>query len=464
MDDQFDKKLASRIREVFDNYEHPEADMAWAELRKKFPAKQEERKVAWLWWSSAAAILLIMLGIGIWAINKPHKEDTIAIKPAKQVPVQLPVDSATTIIKKPSSSLDIKGDADIASVTKTGKNHTNIDPFGTVKTSRLSSPQKATNFYPVAPAKDGTINSAAKSNEVVASTIPLANNQDAVAKSNDITSATTPARTDEQQPNTAVANPSASVIAQQPAAAKTINDLFKEDVNLKKQATEKKEAKRVNFSVYAATYFNYADGSANQVNAGAGVTSDIRLSRNFKLSTGVMLAQNSLQYDNAPPPAPTNRAASFAAAVDANVKKESLFAASSTSPEFDRFNATLVGLDIPLNIKFEFNPAKSNAYVSAGLSSGTFIDERYTARYTYRTNGIAGAGITSQDQTSTQSFGSFYFAKTVNFALGFGTPVGKNRLVIEPFLKYPIGGMGSQDIRFGSGGVNLKFNFKSSKK
>jgi RNA polymerase sigma-70 factor (ECF subfamily) len=34
----------------------------------------------------------------------------------------------------------------------------------------------------------------------------------------------------------------------------------------------------------------------------------------------------------------------------------------------------------------------------------------------------------------------------------------------KPFLKYPLNGLGEQQIRFGAGGLNLKFDFKSSKK
>jgi hypothetical protein len=46
-----------------------------------------------------------------------------------------------------------------------------------------------------------------------------------------------------------------------------------------------------------------------------------------------------------------------------------------------------------------------------------------------------------------------------------GYPLGKsNRLIIEPFLKYPLAGLGAQQIHFGAGGLNLKINFKASKK
>jgi hypothetical protein len=47
----------------------------------------------------------------------------------------------------------------------------------------------------------------------------------------------------------------------------------------------------------------------------------------------------------------------------------------------------------------------------------------------------------------------------LNLAIGFGYPVGNNRLILEPFLKYPLDGLGSQNLRFGAGGINLKFNF-----
>jgi hypothetical protein len=53
----------------------------------------------------------------------------------------------------------------------------------------------------------------------------------------------------------------------------------------------------------------------------------------------------------------------------------------------------------------------------------------------------------------------------LNVSFGMGYPLGKsNRLIIEPFLKYPLDGLGAQQIRFGAGGLNLKINFKGTKK
>jgi hypothetical protein len=201
--------------------------------------------------------------------------------------------------------------------------------------------------------------------------------------------------------------------------AKTIDDMFADD-KLRAVAKNKKaddQVKKVNFSVYAATYFNYAEGSTNQINAGAGITSDFRLSRKLKLSTGVALAQNTLNYNSAAPSA----ANSMMAAAPA-LKQEALFATTAVLPVFKNYSANLVGLDIPINIKYEFNPQKNDTYISAGLSSGTFIDENYTYNYTY-SNGASYTSNAQDQQTSHNSFNNFYFAKMLNLSFGVGYPV-----------------------------------------
>ena len=120
-------------------------------------------------------------------------------------------------------------------------------------------------------------------------------------------------------------------------------------------------------------------------------------------------------------------------------------------------------MDVPLNLKYEFNPQKSDAYFSAGLSSGTFINETYKSQYSSQTY-FSSSVPQTQGETTSKSFNSFYFAKMVNVAVGIGYPVGRNRIILEPFLKYPLDGLGSQNIKFGAGGINLKFNFVPSRR
>ncbi|RWY51104.1 hypothetical protein [Mucilaginibacter gilvus] len=482
MDEQFDEKLKSRITEVFDNYEFPPADEAWLELRKKLLVK-EERKVAWLWWSSAAAILLLFLGVGLWLNYKPDAVTNVAANHSKPLShVAEEVDSVKQTEAAPNNIASAQPqpvNSDSRSIAPAASNKYTA---GNNKPLREQhAPLGNAGTLPVA--MDGTqkagIAKQDQSVTAIAGNLPVSKQAPVNATTLPDVKKPVTAKTDQQQvakidapvnvadnsqTNAVASTKTNSVIAQQPA--KTIDDLFKETQPsvVARQKAGNKELKKVNFSVYAATYVNYAEGSANQVNAGAGFTSDIRLGKKIKLSTGVSLAQNTFSYAGLPPVSVTNRALA-ADALPAATKSDGFFSTVSSVAELKGSNASLVGLDIPINIKYEFNPDKTDTYISAGLSSGTFIDERYTYRYAYHNNSLGNSTVTTQDQTSTQSFNSFYFGKTLNVSFGTGFPIGKtNRLVIEPFLKYPLGGLGTQSIHFGSGGVNLKFNFKTTKK
>lgn len=218
----------------------------------------------------------------------------------------------------------------------------------------------------------------------------------------------------------------------------------------------KDATKKVRFAVYAASYFNYAKGSDNQVNLGAGFSAEISLNKNLSLVTGVSIGQNTLNYSGSSSFAAVPGSNSLLAAAASNYYGPSSYNVNTVSPTLKNYNANLVGLDIPLNLKYVFDPQKRDTYFIAGLSSGTFINETYTSQYNYPAQ-------QTQDQTSRNSFNSFYFAKTLNVAFGTGFTLGKTRLVIEPFLKYPLEGLGVQQLRFGATGLNLKFNFQSKK-
>jgi hypothetical protein len=481
MDEQFDKILTSRIREVFEDYEHlADADAGWKEFRKKFPEPEKgNKKVALLWWSSVAAILMIFAGIGLWvknqdtpvknyANNRVNKQRPIdnTVKTEKINPVDSNSNSANTnqsdILK---GNTDQQNIAEQRSAKNTKRQQPANDPLNNNNYfNNNAAPYAANVTKPVTQFRDEPVVSktVAGQNPVIAnqSKENVIDNTPVVKAKTDspvvVNSAAIAQQTPNKQPENA--NKAGSMAKQQqPKSIIELLEAEKQSTPQKKEPKTRAEDKRVNFSVYAATYFNYAEGSTNQINAGAGFTSDIKLSRNIKLSTGVALAQNTLRYNSSVPKSENGSSLAFAAP---SIQRADLFSANVSVPVFKNYNANLVGLDVPINIKYEFNPEKSDTYISAGLSSGTFIDEKYTYSYTYSNSTSA-----VQDATTTNSFNSFYFGKTLNVSFGVGYPLGKsNRLIIEPFLKYPLDGLGAQQLRFGAGGLNLKINFKSSKK
>ncbi|MDB5009109.1 MAG: hypothetical protein JWP45_3502 [Mucilaginibacter sp.] len=479
MDDPLDKELKNRIKEVFDNFGDTAADEGWLELRKKFPEEQSKRRAAaWIWWGSAAAVLFLFLSIGIWVYNKTAVPEKLSAKPSKtfQSP-QITAQNTHAAHQDTLSDVTPTKKGTLVNNTKSpgNKNTNNITHFQANRTAYLNPLPKAGKLAQ----KAGL---SLMSNASVAQKQPFANNTSDSQKADitnnqggqltaKINSNTTsgdqevvdqkPAATD----NTNTADVNTIKVIPQPAAKSMASVFAEEKIKKPLKTTEepKKEDKKVHFGIYAATYFNYAKGSSNQVNAGAGFSSDFVINKNLKLVTGVAIAQNTLNYNSSVPTAAAVAQDNF---YPASVKAATYASSNSTGiaalPSFKNYNANLVGLDIPLNLKYEFNPNKGNTYIIAGLSSGTFINEAYTYQYNYPSFNTTASQQTV-GQTTTKSFNSFYFAKTLNVAFGLGYPIGKNHVVVEPFLKYPLQGLGAQQIKFGAGGLNLKFNFQTSK-
>jgi len=481
MDDQLDEELKNRIREVFDNIEEPSADEGWLLLREKFPERQANRPAfAWLWWA-AAAVLFLFLTAGIWMYIKDEQPARFSTKtPKNMAGANLTVNKGVT--GTDTGSKKITANTSTAAITAyqskthkiSGENiaaeHTNKvkEPLS-ITAVHANTVKEAINIKNNTPDSKTTDNNLPGHTVVIASAKDtgnkkgfLAETADSVKKGNNQVSSATLAATGTKNSSTT------SPVITKTSPAKSITEMFAENTGKK---TEKpiEKTKNVHFGVYAATYFNYAKGSSNNANLGAGLTADIKINKNLSLVTGVTVAQNSLNFASG---IPSSSAGSNFAVLNSPAFPAAAFTASyntgssvtnASAPAFKNYDASLIGLDIPLNLKYELNPKKYQVYFLAGFSSGTFINETYTYQYNYPA--LASPSLqATQNETSRNSFSGFYFAKTLNFAFGVGYPLGKNRIILEPFLKYPLEGLGSENIRFGAGGINLKFNFQSANK
>lgn len=462
MDDQLDEELKNRIKKVFDEYEDPSADKGWAELRTKFPVKETRRRVI-LWpWLGAAALALLALGFGIWKLDTNKPQTVIAVvKPAgKNQPGSLHAASHQAA----SQAGERVNPAGQPGVAKTPAHQ----PAAGVKAN--PSPVYAS-AKPVSRGNKLAAGAQTISNNIAVNVNPPAANQ---VKSNDnalskpdsgkIAQNVQPAG---HQPaiNQQVTSGTTPAQGQTPAKPKNINEMLAQNnPPVPKKVDIKPD--RVRLGVYAASYVNYAKGSANQANAGAGFSAEIRLAKNLKLVTGVTLAGNSLNYTGGIPAGaaqtelftePGGVLGGANAAYPSAYKANADITVASV-PAFKNYGASLLSLDVPLNLKYDFNIKNNNFYLMTGLSSGTFASESYTYYYNYP---ALPSPSLQQDhaETSKSYFSNFYWGKMLNVAVGYGYPIGGNHLIIEPFVKYPLGGLGAQNIRFGAGGINLKINF-----
>jgi len=484
-EEELNKRLSARITEVFDNYEDTTADEGWALLRQKFLEEKKDRGLIW-WWYAAAAVLL--LGFGLWFMQGPadvKKQVAVNVKPANKQPEQPAVITEADTLQHTASINSVAKTTSINQGQSNGKSGirastvTKQPLIAIAKTksggAALSQGSGKSNVNQPAVGQPAQ-NMATTTNGVT----PVggdnyAGNKPASTTTGQTTNAITATGADSiSNPNQAIAQNPNKPAATKPAltSAEALAKLFAETANNPKDIkTSPKKDKKPVIGVYAATYFNYANGSDNRVNVGAGVSSDFSITRKLKLSTGVAIAQNSLNYDYSK--SSNNSASNDVARASLNpagsaLNTSGLYNSSISSLGYDSFltpstpqnySASLIGLDVPVNLKYEFNPGKSETYVSAGLSSGTFINQTYTTEY------AANARQVAQTTTTQNNFGNFYFAKMLNVSFGMGYSVGKNnRLVVEPFLKYPLSGLGAQQIKFGAGGINLKLNFTTYKK
>lgn len=448
--ENFDEELKNRIKQVFEEYDDGAADEGWNLLREKYPVKN--RRKYFFWWLSFVAALLLIAFVFWFLQLEPNKKQVV--KAVKQ-------HGADSIINFPESYSSAKkaalhpNPADMANIKKT--------PVKTASGSVVKG-----SIYKNNPAANRISIDLSNAKKIPVKTVSGFNPKQTASQEQQ--AALTSSKQEIQikpetgdQKNTSFSSSKNTSVSTTKQA--NITALVLEDSSVKKQVTPisnlpkvktpvpkktekagmvKKPTKKLplfSLGLYAGPHLTYSGGSSAQLGLGAGFSTDFQLGKNFKISTGLGLMQNNLTYNQNIPNGSLLAASNNSAA--------SLPSSSVTivqSPSLSRLDARLVTLDIPLNLTYIFLPGKNSISVSAGISSNTFIKETYD--YSNSIN----------NTQTIKSFNNFDFAKTLNIAAGFAYPFGKNKLQIEPFLKYPLSGMGSQQLKFGSVGVNLKMN------
>ena len=454
-DDQLDNDLRNRIKQVFDDYQDDTAEEGWLLLRKKYPEEKKDRAIFWWRLAGVAAFLLLFLNIFLWyKDDRGYKKKIAGIRKIEHIDSAAMATNGVKAVQRDSSIEGInrsKSGISKAIVTASTKQSS---PVAGKSVALAHIGQSSVNQSSIVSKVLPGFSIDSGSKYTSKATLTAANNNAPVVIDS--------AKTTAQAFSSSLAGKKDNTAnLQQPVViSKAMQQLFdKEDKAKKNTEIQQTTANKIALGVYAASYVNYAKGSQRQFNNGVGISSDIRLTDNLSLSTGMAIGQNTLAYNSTMPSMPV-----AAAMVATNSRN---FTASASMlpliiPTSKNLNANLVNLDVPVNLKYNFNPQTGNTYVAAGLSSGTFINESYNTTYSYNSPG--NASVQQSEDVNHKSFDNFYFAQMVNLAFGVGYPLGRNKLFIEPFLKYPLNGLGDQHILFGSGGINLKFNFDSGKK
>jgi len=136
--------------------------------------------------------------------------------------------------------------------------------------------------------------------------------------------------------------------------------------------------------------------------------------------------------------------------------------------------AILTGLELPINLKYNFKIKGNPWFATAGVSSTTYFQEKVESTFqeteTIFVEGENG-GVTTRIENSfrTESedvrseSGDFNFAGILNVSIGIELPINnkKQSLVVEPFFHHSLVPVTRENINFNNAGVKLRFNFNS---
>lgn len=436
MKEKFEHNLVNKIKDVFDSHEVGYNPQDWEMLKEKLPEKRS-RFVPLLWTMAKAASIILLVTIGSYMLwdglvnHQPQIQDN-------ELMVQTNQDSVEDKKEKseyPDDSSNFINQEYLSESTNKKLNTNNYDKTVIGKTEQLPIQIKEMALSDLVQSSE--INTADVS-EMDSLTVQISETKDIRAETR-------------KQYNDSIIEP--SIIALQ----QTATQLEVPPEIIEKEASQKQ---KVRLGVEFASFTNYAPENINpSLNYGGGLAAHIPIKKRFSFNPGLIVSVYNIEF-------PDNNSSNI------NIVDETFTSFNNIKenyPEIEPIEMNLTGLDIPINFQYQFIKLKSsNYFVELGFSSMLYLSENYS--YTFSTlsdtpNPHGGFEVeTKTEEVSTSGSKTFDFAKLINFSVGMDYRLNKRLdLTINPYLKYPVSTLASGDIKFGSGGLKLKFMLKPGK-
>ena len=450
MKEQFDKTLRNHIKDTFGSYNDQFASDGWEKLVRK---KRRKRRGLIFWYAlpSGIAAALAIIWIYNWntlMIQPVVKNQIVAKTDLKNKPQQnltnthqksdpnkeqqdqvykegIALSENIEINKSTTTKVNQTPKIDLNLNVSDKEHNMKLNNVNTLLLSILNDRNESDNVNKNSSTNDTLSNTMLISNEtIVSNNTPLENS---IARETAIEIPT-------QKPT--------------PSAKKSIKKVLSNSPqNL---ANNSVKQSKFNIAVDANTFYSFSEAGVNdQMNLGLGLAASYKIGKNLSLNSGLQLNRQTSSFEGLDRLAFSNRLA--------------VNSAFAVIPNEQITNAKLIGLDIPLNLQYNFKMGKALSFITTGFSSYSVINEEYVNDISvtnYYFTGVNTSNMTTVQENPAGSFTYFKFARTLNVSFGVQYPLkGKNSLSVEPFLKYPLSGFGYQDLLIGSGGLSLKFNF-----
>ncbi|MEX0647911.1 MAG: hypothetical protein WD139_08995 [Balneolaceae bacterium] len=211
----------------------------------------------------------------------------------------------------------------------------------------------------------------------------------------------------------------------------------------------------IEFSIAYASVINIHD-SQTDMGFGGGVYTDWHFAENLSAGSGLFVSSNQLKYAGE----------SGNSLMKETDEPETL----ASDDNLAYMQLDLVNLEIPLSLRYHIS---NNISLSAGVTSVAFLKEEYDYTFEYDQpiqvfqDDESGIGpmtrmvtMTTSQKESEPSFSKIELAALYTFALGYQQQIrSRYQIMFEPFLKIPAGHLTSRNIRYTTGGIQLKITF-----
>ncbi len=421
MKEKFEHRITNRINEVFDSHHADFNPQDWEKLKAQLPEKKS--RIAVVFWTIAkvaAVILLFLAGIYLFW-DQQSIDDTVVEKRINQSPKE-------TLSKNAFVDTIINQIPEISTMIERNRTE-DFDETKTEYDQQIETSESVSKLI-----ADILIeNKPHKSASDISRQLGQMNTPNAENRISQQIAVSTATHSNEIIPDTI------SV------------DMDREVPQFISPLTKPKKEK-VKLGVEMATFTNYSKDNINpSMNYGGGIAANIPIKNRFSFNPALVFSAYNMELQD-------NQ--SLLSKQDFGVYTTSGMAETRTATELQ-----LTAMDIPMNFQYQFiKRKKSNYFLELGFSSLLYLSQNYSYELTYIDNSGCPPGtvcdnmVTVNEESSIPDYKTFDFAKFLNFSVGLDYHLSKRfDMVINPYLKYPVNLLSEEELKFGSGGLKLKF-------
>lgn len=434
MKEKFDHKLVNKIRNIFDSHQSDFNPQDWEMLKDRLPEKKS-RLVPLLWTMAKAAAVILFVTIGSYMLWNGLVKNKTQIH-----------DNELVVITNQDSMEKEKSDYLYDSSDYIIQEYLAKDSYSSKDSNKIRELSKGNSLQQpkqIAKTTIADINKPAKLN------ITKTNEPDSlppsVPETKDILADTRSQKNDSViEPNNATIQP---IVAQLEIPPEIIEN-------------EPNQKQKVRLGVEFASFANYSpENITPSMNYGGGLAAHIPIKKRFSFNPGLIVSVYNMKFsDNQNIIDKTDQTFS------------SLDNLIESDPEVKPSEISLTGLDIPINFQYQFIQRKSsNYFIELGFSNLLYLSENYSYTFATLSDTPNSSGVFEVEESTTKEIATsgsktFDFAKLINFSVGWDYRLSKRMdITVNPYLKYPVSTLTSGDIKFGSGGLKLKFMIKPKK-